>query len=65
MMDKLITRVADTQVFKPEDRLGTMVREYDKDELTEDSLDLVYAARKDNTDYPAFLRFAQERDRNR
>lgn len=65
MIEKLITKIANTQAFRPEDKLGQLVREYAKDELFEDSLDLVYAARKDDTSYASFLRLAQERDRKR
>ena len=65
MIEKLITRIANTQAFKPEDKLGQMVRQHPKDELSEESLDLVYAARKDDTSYAVFLRLAQERDGNR
>ena len=62
MIEKLITKIANAQAFKPDDKLGQMVQEYSKDELSEEGLDLVYAARKDDTSYAAFLRLAQERD---
>lgn len=65
MIEKLITKIANTQAFKPDDKLGQMVQEYAKDELSEESLDLVYAARKDDTSYAAFLKLAQERDSKR
>ncbi len=63
MIEKLIRKIANTQAFLPEDRLGRMVKEYDKDELEEESLDLVYAARKDGAaSYASFLKFVQERN---
>lgn len=65
MIEKLITKIANTQAFRPDDKLGQMVQEYAKDELSEESLDLVYAARKDNTSYADFLRMVQKRDSNR
>lgn len=65
MIEKLITKIANTQAFKPEDKLGRMVHEYYKDELSEENLDLVYAARKDDARYAVFLRLAQERDSER
>lgn len=65
MIEKLIRKTANTQVFGPEDQLGRMVNTFDQDELSEDSLNLVYAARKDNLDYAGFLRFARERDNKR
>ena len=65
MTEKIIKLIADTQAFKPDDKLGQMVQEYAKDELSEESLDLVYAARKDDTSYASFLRLTQERDSKR
>lgn len=65
MIEKLITKIANTQAFNPEDKLGRMVQEYANDELSEESLDFVYAARKDDISYAAFLRLAQERDSKR
>lgn len=65
MIEKLITKIANSQAFKPDDNLSKMVQEYAKDELSEESLDLVYAARKDDTSYAAFLKLAQERDSKR
>lgn len=62
MIEKLITKIANTQAFKPDDKLGQMVQEYAKDELSEESLDLVYAARKDDESYASFLKLVQERD---
>ena len=64
-MEKLITKIANIQAFKPEDRLGRMLKKYDQDELFEESLDQVFAARKDAPDYAEFLRFARERDNKR
>ena len=61
MIEKLIGQIANTQVFMPEDKLGRLVKEYDADELAEESLDFVCAARKDDTNYAMFLRLAQER----
>lgn len=64
MIEKLITKIANTQVFSPDDKLSRMVREYDKDELEEESLDLVCAARKENADYTEFLKVIQERGKS-
>lgn len=65
MIEKLIQKIANTQVFDPEDQLGQMVKTYDQDELSEDNLNLVYAAHKDDANYAEFLKFAQERDNKR
>ena len=62
VIEKLIMKIADMQAFKPEDKLGQMVQKYAGDELSEESLDLVCAARKDDTSYADFLRLVQERD---
>lgn len=65
MIEKLMTKIANTQAFKSDDKLGQMVQEYARDELSEESLDLVYAARKDDVSYASFLKLAQERDSKR
>ena len=65
MIEKLIRKIANTQAFGPEDQLGQMVKNYDRDELSEDTLNLVYAARKDDASYSEFLRLAKERDNKR
>ena len=64
-MEKLIRNIANTQVFGPEDQLGQMVKAYDQDELSEDALNFVYAARKDDAGYAEFVRRARERDNKR
>ncbi len=64
MIEKLITKIANTQVFSPDDKLSQMVKKYDKDELEEESLDFVCAARKDNTTYSEFLKVIQDRGKN-
>ena len=63
MIEKLIMKIAKSQAFKPDDKLGRLVQEYDKDELFEESLDWVNAAHKDDTSYASFQKYAQERDR--
>ena len=65
MIDKFMKKIANTQAFVTDDKLGRMLKEYDTDELAEESLDLVYAARKNNTSYDTFLKLAQERDNKR
>ena len=65
VIEKFIQKIANTQVFGPEDQLGQMVKAYDQDELSEDTLDLVYAARKDDISYASFIRLARERDNKR
>ena len=65
MIEKLIQKIANAQAFGPEDQLGQMVKKYDQDELSEDTLNLVYAARKDDAGYSEFLRSARERDNKR
>lgn len=65
MIEKIIQKIANTQAFGPEDQLGQMVKNYDQDELSEDTLNLVYAARKDDASYAAFLRSVQGRNNNR
>ncbi len=62
LITKLIGQIAESQAFSPDDKLSQMVNEYDIDELPVESLDLVYAARKDDTSYAAFLKLAHERD---
>ena len=62
VIERLIKKIAKSQAFLPEDKLGRMVKEYDADELAMENLDLVYAARKDGSDYAAFLTSVQERD---
>lgn len=62
MMDKFLTKIADTQAFGPDDKLGKMIEDYDSDELSEDNLDLVFAARKDDADFGAFLRMLEEKE---
>lgn len=63
MIEKLIIKIANTQAFKPDDKLGRMVQEHGNDELFDESLDLVCAASKGDTSYASFLKFAQEKDR--
>ena len=58
-MEKFLRKVADSQAFKPEDKLTKMVEKYSKEELDEESLDLVFAAGK--MDYQEFLKQAEER----
>ena len=62
-MEKMMKKIAGTQTFSPEDNLGRMIRGYEKQELSEESLDLVYAARKEDASYADFLKLAKERDR--
>lgn len=62
VIEKLIKKIANSQAFMPDDKLGRMIKEYETDELAEESLDLVYAARKNDADYADFLRLAHERD---
>ena len=67
-MDKMITKIADTQAFDFDDRLGRLVKHYEvkaqsEEELSLDSLDMVYAARKEEGDFAAFLQMARERDK--
>ncbi len=64
MIEKLITKIANTQVFSPDDKLSQMVKKYDKDELEEESLDFVCAAQKENADYSEFLKVIQDRGKN-
>lgn len=66
-MDKTIQKIANTQAFGFDDRLGRLVKGYEEkaeseDELSMDSLDMVYAARKEDGDFAAFLKMARERD---
>lgn len=53
-MEKFIKKIADTQSFEPDDKLTDAVKKYGKDELDEESLDLVCAAVK--ADYQEFIK---------
>ncbi len=65
VIEKLIMKIAETQAFLHDDKLGRMVKEYKNDELDKESLDQVYAARKDDVSYDAFLKLAQKRGSGR
>lgn len=65
MIEKLIKKVANAQEFKMEDSLGQLVDGHESDELSEQNLDQVFAARKTTADYDAFLKYAQKRDSKR
>lgn len=64
MIEKLIEKVANAQEFKMEDSLGQLVDGHESDELSEQNLDMVFAARK-AADYNTFLYYARERDSKR
>ena len=64
MIEKMMKKIANSQAFAPDDRLSRMVNECDaNNELSEDSLDLVFAARKDEADFDAFLKVLEERNK--
>lgn len=62
-MEKFLRRIADSQAFEPEDKLSDIVNKYTVDELNEESLDLVYAARK--VDYQEFVKHIEERKKEK
>lgn len=55
LIEKLITEIARIQNFIPDDRYSRMIDEMCSDELLEDDLDFVFAARKDDTNYTDFV----------
>ena len=55
-------KMAHAQAFGVDDQLGRMVKNYSHDSLSEEDLDLVFAARKDDAEYSEFLRLAKERE---
>ena len=63
MTDKMLIKIANSQAFLPEDKLGEMLDKYinDNDELAEDGLDLVFAARKNEISYDDFIKHAENR----
>ena len=63
MIEKMMKKIANSQAFAPDDRLSQMVNEYDANELSMDSLDQVFAARKDDVDYDAFLKVLEKKGR--
>ena len=63
-IEKLIEKIADTQAFSTDDALGRMLKQYEEDELLEEGLDLVYAARGEGADYDAFLSKLRDRKNN-
>jgi len=65
VIEKLIKKIANTQDFVQDDRLGQMVKQYDKDELSEENLYFVSAASKGTASYSDFLRLVQERENKR
>lgn len=65
MIEKLMKKIAKTEAFKPEDQLSGLVKNQGENELSEDSLDMVFAARKEGASYAEFLKYARERDKNR
>ena len=62
MIEKLISRIAKSQAFSPDDSLSRMVKEVHVDELDVEDLDLVYAARMGDADYAEIVKRAQQPD---
>ncbi len=62
VIEKLVKKIANSQAFVQEDRLGQMIKQYETDELSEENLFFVAAAGKGSTSYSEFLRLAQERE---
>ena len=65
MIEKMMKKIANTQEFFPDDRLGQMVKECDGEELELERLDQVFAARADERSYADFLKLARQRDLQR
>lgn len=61
MIEKLIAKVANSQVFSPDDSLSRMIKNVCSDELDMESLNLVCAARMD-CGYDEFLKHVQARN---
>lgn len=61
MIEKLIAKVANSQVFSPDDSLSRMVKNEYSEELDLEKLSLVYAARMDRG-YDEFLKRVQDRN---
>jgi hypothetical protein len=60
---KLIAKIASTQEFIRDDKLGQMVTQYSQNEINCESLDMVYAARKDNMSFEEFKKLVLEREK--
>ncbi len=60
-IEKMLYAVFQTQEFDIDDRLTKIINSYAQDELDEESLDLVYAARKN--DFSEFIRRINSEDK--
>ena len=60
-IEKMLYAVFQTQEFDIDDRLIKIINSYAQDELDEESLDLVYAARKN--DFSEFIRRINSEDK--